>query len=884
MGRCVFVQIEAQHLRRFVTLSVQLAIQSGIRSGIQDLIFSKSWVSLIAPDVRMLSSDTGPNMNVNGSFGDWLKQRRKALDLTQADLADQVGCSTMTIRKIEADERRPSKQISERMADVLAISDEERAAFVAFARRVADTQPLLLDDLTPLTPTSNLPPQATPFIGRENELAQIGDRLADPGCRLLTLVGPGGIGKTRLALQAAADRVGEFADGVYFVSLTPVGSTTFIASAIASALQISFYGQEEPDVQVVNYLRGKHLLLVMDNYEHLLPGISLLTDMLANAPRLKILATSRERLNLQEEWVLPVEGLPFPAQETDAEVGSYSAVQLFVQTARRLQPDFSLHGNQDGVSDICRAVEGMPLGIELATTWLRAMPCHKIAGEIRRDLDFLASPLRNVEERHRNLRAVFEHSWSLLSEVERGVLMKLSVFRGGFDAEAAEQIAGASLLVLAGLVDKSLLRLNASERYEMHELLRQFAADKLMESNETAEIEQSHFQFFLSLAEQLEQGLFGSQHLVSLDRLEIEHDNFRASLNWASRVGDAESGLRLAGALGWFWNCRVYHIEGRAWLEKFLAAGSNAPVPVRAKALEHILGLSDLLRDDARVAALCEEGLTLAREVEDQWLKAWLLSRLGSLQASVDGLSGERRRAYLEEALALFRQLEDNWGICHTLGRLAREWLWRGDFASAGEPLEEGIRLARQVQDKSNLNWLLMLSGRIYWYQGITDYRTERIFQEMLALSHELGYKHLIVVALCELGKIAHLRGEDERARVLFEKCLMLSREIDANWYEFDYLIWLADNFCAHGEPDRGARLLGAVSDRVQALHAGPSLPDKVDRSNYERIKAEAHAQLGEAAFAAAFAEGQRMTFDRAVAYARADETYLATEDNVHEP
>src|SRR5258707_3895218 len=239
-------------------------------------------------------------MKLNGSFGNWLKQRRKALDLTQLDVADQVSCSVVTVRKIEGDVARPSKQIAERLADVLAVAPDERAALISFARRVADHPPEPLVDLSALMPAHNLPPQPTPFIGRERELAQITEYLADPACRLLTLVGSGGIGKTRLALQAAADQLEMFTDGVYFVSLTPVGSTTLIAAAIASAVQYSFDGHDDQNTQIIAYLRNKHVLLIMDNYEHLLDSIPLMTDLLANAPRLKLLATSRERLNVQE--------------------------------------------------------------------------------------------------------------------------------------------------------------------------------------------------------------------------------------------------------------------------------------------------------------------------------------------------------------------------------------------------------------------------------------------------------------------------------------------------------------------------------------------------------------------------------------------------------
>ena len=813
-------------------------------------------------------------MNLDGSFGNWLKQRRKALDLTQADLADQVGCSITTIRKIEADSRRPSKQISERMADVLVVMPEDRAAFIKFARQVTKFESPLVDNLVALIPAHNLPPQSTPFIGRENELAQIADRLDDPACRLLTLVGPGGIGKTRLALQAASDRVGDFADGVYFVSLTPVGATSLIASAIANALHVSFYGQESPNMQIVNYLRGKHILLVLDNYEHLLAGIDLLTDLLANAPRLKLLVTSRERLNMHEEWVLPTEGLPFPAQGSSHDASHYSAVQLFLQTAHRVEPRFALEGNEDSVADICRTVEGMPLAIELAATWLRVMPCSQIAGQIRRDLDFLTTPLRNVAERHRSLRAVFEHSWELLSEHERDVLMKLSVFRGGCDLEAAESVAEASLWLLAGLMDKSLVRLNNAGRYEMHELLRQFAADKLLESGQSDSERHRHLQFFMELAERLEPRLFGSKQIAAWDRLGIELDNFRAALDWALRTGDSECGLRLAGALGWFWNRRTHWTEGRKWLEMFRAADGNKSIPARAKAFQYILELSVELGDLVYARVLSDEALALVDEVEDQSILAWLLSSLGLVALFHNDLP----QAKFEQALALFRKMGDQWGICETLLRLAIKWMIHEDFERAGELQEEGIKLARQAGDKSVLSWLLWLSASRKRNQGITGRQTEDLYRESLSLFSELGHKNGALLALHSLGIIAYSHGDDERAGALFAQSLRLAQQVGNKSNNVGCLVSLAGLFSTHGKPMRAARILGAVDEWVQKLFGGRSLTDKFDSKDYERALTNARTQLGEAGFEAAYAEGQMMTLDQAVDYALSDAAYLETE------
>ena len=809
-------------------------------------------------------------MNLNGSFGNWLRERRKALDLTQADLADQIGCSPNMIRKIEADERRPSKQISELMADVLAIAPEDRAAFISFARQATNAQSRLLDDLIP---TVNLPAQPTPFIGREHELAHIAERLNDSVCRLLTLVGPGGIGKTRLALQAAADRVGEYADGVFFVSLTPVGATTLISSAIASALQISFYGQENPDAQLVNYLRRKHLLLVLDNYEHLLGGIGLLVDLLANAPRLKLLVTSRERLNMQEEWAMPVEGLPFPAQDINGNLSRYSAVQLFVQTALRIDQFFSLEGHEAAVADICRAVEGMPLGLELAATWLRVIPCSQIAGQIRRDLDFLATTLRNIEERHRSLRVVFEHSWSLLSVAERNVVMKLSVFRGGCDLEAAEQVAGASLRLVAGLVDKSLVRLNIAGRYDMHELLRQFAADKLLEYDQVDAARHRHLQHYLSLTEELEKQYFGPQHMAAMDRLGAEYDNCQAALDWALQAGDTESGLRLANALGWFWKLRGNRIEGIEWLNKFRVVSTTLPFLAQAKALLFRLELGSEIDDEERVKVLGAEAVTWIEKVEDSRLKAWLL-----LTAAYNAYYLEpRAQAYYEEALALFRGAGDQAGICKVLTLLSQRALQFGEFARVGELQAEAINLARQAVNKTALADLLMLAASKNWYQGKIDQETESLFHESLTLFRELRHKGGILMVLHVLGMFAWMRGESDRARELFVPSLQLAQEIGSITWIVRGLISLSEVFCEDGQSEQGARVLGAIGDAVLTEFSWPGFFAQEAVAGYERGVTAARSQLGETAFAAAFAEGKRMSLEQAVAYALSDATFAET-------
>jgi predicted ATPase/DNA-binding SARP family transcriptional activator len=407
-------------------------------------------------------------------------------------------------------------------------------------------------------PPHNLPPQPTAFVGRQAELAEVARFLSNPGAQLLTLVGPGGIGKTRLALQAAARCVEpeasydtHFADGVFVVPLA-VGlpgmgdAPASLIAAMADALHFSFQGPVHPQAQLLSYLREKHMLLVLDNFEHLVGEARQLGDILRLAPGIKLLVTSRVRLNLQEEWLLELTGLEYPAggargegplAEAGRPLEAYSAIALFVQQARRVRPGFVLDAaSEPAVVGICQLAEGVPLAIELAASWLRVLSCREILAELEKGLDFLTSSLQNVPARHRSLRAVFENSWALLLPLEQALFRRLSVFRGGFRREAAAQVVGASLPLLAGLADKSLLRRNAYGRYEVHELLRQYADEHLQASApEFEQVHDQHCHYYAALLTEYQPQLQGGGHELqaALAALNAERENVRAAWNWA---------------------------------------------------------------------------------------------------------------------------------------------------------------------------------------------------------------------------------------------------------------------------------------------------------------------------------------------------------------
>ncbi len=403
--------------------------------------------------------------------------------------------------------------------------------------------------------THNLPLQSTPFVGRDSELAEFAQLLVNPACRLLTLTGPGGIGKTRLALEAAqriidpapAERIrrgnaqeGTIPEAWYFVPLQTLDSPDHILMAIAEALHLQFHEGSEPRDQLFDYLHSQSPLLLLDNFEQLLAGVDIVTDLLASAPAVKVLITSRERLNLREEWVYEVGGLLFPISDAETEIEGYSAVQLFVQNARRVQHNFTLaRSTKSAVARICRLVGGMPLGLELAAGWVRVLPCEAIADEIQRSLDILETPAHNVLPRHRNMRAAFNHSWNLLSAEERSGFKKLSVFRGGFTRAGAEFVAGATLRILSALVDKSLLRMEPDGRYQLHELLRQYGEEQLKESPaERAAVQDLHCTYHMDFVRQyVELMNLQGKPKEALQSMERELGNVHVAWRWAVEQG-----------------------------------------------------------------------------------------------------------------------------------------------------------------------------------------------------------------------------------------------------------------------------------------------------------------------------------------------------------
>jgi predicted ATPase/class 3 adenylate cyclase len=1007
-------------------------------------------------------------MDESASFGAWLQRRRKALDLTQAELAERVGCALGTIRHIEAEERRPSKQLAALLADALGIEAAQRAAFVgaaraeqgvdrltppsqlaperrvdearlprgtvtflftdiegssklweqhpqampvalarheamlrssieahggmvfktvgdamcaAFARAPAAlsaalsaqralqaevwgaTGPLrvrmalhtgtaeerdadyfgpplnrvarllacghggqvllslaseelvrehlppevalhdlgahrlkdlslpeqifqlvsadLPSDFPPLTTLdsrrTNLPAQPTALIGREREVATVGALLRRPDARLVTLTGPGGVGKTRLALQVAAELLDAFADGAYFVNLAPISDPALVAATIAQTLGVREQSGRSLLDSLQAYLRDRQMLLVLDNFEQVLQAAPGIAALLAAAPGVKILVSSRAVLHLrgEKEIVVPPLALPDPRQLPPlARLSQYAAVALFIERALDVQADFAVtNENAPAVAEICARLDGLPLAIELAAARSKLFPPAALLSRLEHRLPLLTGGPRDLPARQQTLRNTIDWSYHLLGAEEQTLFRRLGVFVGGWTLEAAAAVCNAegdmSLVVLDGLaalVDQSLLRREAATddepRFVMLELIREYALEHLEQSGEADVMRRQHAEFFLRLAEKAEE--FGSSQRLWLDRLERDHDNLRAALTWAKASGFAEMTACLATALGWFWLTRGYCSEGRQWLEAALERSSALPAPVRAKALDKAGDMMFGLGDNVHTRALYEESLALWREVGDQEAIAWEIFQVGKIALVQSNFA--QARALFEECLALFRAQDDQWGIAWTLNRLGSLATDHGDYFRATTLLEESLAHFQELGDKQGIVESLHLLSWPARLQG-DETRALALEQESLALCRELGFKDMSLHPLIGLGYIVQQQGDAQWARQCFVEALLLSRKLGNRREFLTCLSGLAGVAGMVGQPVRAARLLGAADALAELIHM---LLRHGHRIAFERNVALARAQLDDATFVAAWEAGRAMTLEQAIAYALA--------------
>ena len=810
------------------------------------------------------------------SFGYWVRRQRRALDLTQRVLAECVGCAVATIKKIEADERRPSVQMAERLAGCLRIVDDQRARFLLVAQqeRAVDTLPIAA---TPMLVPTALPLAApvrptTSFVGRAGELRLIETRLIEENCRLLTLTGLGGVGKTRLALEAAAALAPAYADGACVVPLAGVEDAAGVAVAVLRRLGLPPVGGDAAD-SLLRVLRRRHLLLLLDTVEHLARDagvLALLSELLTSAPHVALLLTSRERLNLQEEWVLPLEGLP-PEQ---------AAVTLFAERARQTGGDVLLDSSM--VAEICRLVEGLPLAVELAAGWAQFMTPAQIVAQLQSGLPPLPARLRNIPERHRSLQALFDQSWALLPEPMRGIFMRLAVFRGSFASDAAAAVAGADLSSLLELVDASLVRAEGGDRYDLHGLARHYAAGQLAAAGAAEEAQQAHAAYYLALA----------QRDPGQDAIEREYDNIRAAWLWALGAGKWAALWPAAEPLFDYWMNHGSWDDGRDLLLRAVQAAPPEDTSGYAVALVALATLLARTGHAADAQPYAEEGYRRAlqsgepntialAEMHGALLAADRAARERHFLAALDaGRQGHNRallartlmlygdflrdagalaqaRASYDESLAHARALGDQALAIYPLGNLGRLALLDGALERAHALFAESVALARAQHAPIALaDWLLRLGvAQIY---GGTPALAAATLAECVRLTEELNHwRNLpntqiwLAVAALQSGDVAGANATLPLALAEYEKRLRGPEALLPPPIELaEALLSLALHHAAGARFTEVAGALGCA----EALGAGP---DPFLVAMAAELRAQAMSALGEAAFERAWAHGR---------------------------
>ena len=847
------------------------------------------------------------------SFGAWLRQQRRILDLTQQELADQVGCARITLRRIESEALKPSKGLALILLDKVGIPPSEREQWVGFARGQSGLPLQHVRSSRSVRPQTNLPMSLTSFIGREKEQAEIIKLITKH--RLITLTGSGGVGKTRLSLKIGEQVLDDYRDGVWLVELAPLSDPMLLPQYVAVTFGITIQSDISPIESLINFLHSKTRLLILDNCEHLINACAQLSDtLLKNCPQLKILVTSREPLGILGEVVCRVPSLSLPdIQQLLEKFRDYESVRLFEERAQLAQTDFALTiENASSVAQICSRLDGIPLAIELAAARVNMFSTEQIAARLKASFNLLTGGRRTALPRHQTIRASIDWSWNLLTESERILLRRLSVFAGGWTLEAAESVCSGNSIeshqvldVMTQLVAKSLVIVNqAAERearYRFHEIIRQYALEKLGHAGEDENARSRHLKYFLQFTEQVEAALRGPTQIEWYARLNAELNNLRAALDWAAKISDVQAGLYLSGRLGNLWE-RIDLQEGIHWLTEFTQDPKSHIYPLaRAKALlTHGWFLILVLKySEARVVA--QESLEIYRAQKDQHgeidglvLLARSMFQLTELEQSLEvalqalalsrSLGDKYREArslmrvgecrwqlttyhdftYIEQAIHLNRELKNWSGLAGCTVDAARKVLLHGSLQVAEKYAEEAMSLFRQLDEKRGLSAALEIYGRIALVRGDSE-KAHAFLRESIEIRQELGERMGYLWSRSALGYCTLRQGDIVAARHIFSET---AQEFFKEKVEIGVVFNLegiAGLSIAIGKPEIAAHLIGwadAMRERIKDTRPPLEQPD------VDKIIAACLTQMGEVAFSEAYEAGRQMPLKDAVEYA----------------
>jgi predicted ATPase/transcriptional regulator with XRE-family HTH domain len=894
--------------------------------------FTVAWLPVVIPLFSSIVMAT--DQKFDRSFGQWLKDRRKALDLTQRELAQRINCALVTVQKIEEGERRPSMQIALLLADQLQIGPEERDLFLRMARQ----HPSLADKPAKSPPAQyipeppfHVPNPLTPLIGRDTELTTVRALLDHSDVRLVTLVGPPGVGKSRLSIAVAhalrqTDGKLQFPHGIWFAPLAAVDNPARLLGAVAYALGLTESGAAPVQTTLVEYLRQRALLLVLDNFEQIVEAAPLVAELLIACPQVKALVTSRVPLHVRGEHEVTVEpfALPDPPEKPLATetLRTYPALALFEARVQAFKPAFRLDAESaHQVIEICTCLDGLPLAIELAAARLRQFSLTQLAEHLQRplagSLNLLTGGPRDLPARHQTLRDAIAWSYNLLPPSAQRTFARLGVFVGGFDYRAASAVAGDERLDprhpspvlhadLQSLLDQNLMHQREEKdhrRFFMLETIRAFALEQSQRMGQAERAAYAHAHYFLTVAETAARYMQDARKKEWLDHVEREHDNLLATLKWLV-AHEAEAAMRLAAALREFWYTRGYFSEGRAWLAQVLALEGPAN-PARAGALlaagqlaqnqgEYALAQEMLAESialfrrfgDLRSCAVAlreqgwvlynmhrrpeaitqfEESLSLFRTLGDQAEIATVLVSL----VHIMGLHTAEEslvRSYLTESLAIFRRLDRLEDVAFALSRQSELETMLGDYTAAINSLAEALALLRELGAKRGIAWALEALGDVERLHGRWASARNHL-DEALSLFQELGDKDGVMITLHHLAQLERVEGNLSDAVAGYRQCLALCQTLDNKHMTARCLAGLGGVALAQGQNKYAVQLLSAAQTLFDTLP--PFLPPG-DQAEYDKMLQAAQATLSAEDFTHAWNEGAVLTTQQAVEFALA--------------